>query len=67
MKSLYTLRRRNKAKSKVSGGYNYALPLYHHLSFDALFPLSIGDPSLLPRGKPQNNPDAVGSHTKTIS
>ena len=39
---------------------------YHHLSFDALFPLPICDPSLLPRGKSQNSPDAVGGHTKTV-
>ena len=33
--------------------------------FQLCFPLPACDPSLLPRGKSQNSPDAIGSHTKT--
>ena len=36
------------------------LCIYYHLSFDAC------DLSLSPRGKSQDNPSAVGIHTKTI-
>ena len=42
------------------------ITIYHHLSFDALFPLPIYDPSLMPRGKSQKSPDAVRSHTKKV-
>ena len=39
--------------------------IYYYLSFDCL-PLPTYDPSLLPRGKSKNIPDAIRCHTKTV-